>query len=374
MNLMKRITITPTIDALADDYRKEMLYKQPKGDIISSACKRLNQLIIEIKNEWLVPLEVKNSNGHQLYPARTQEDLIKYIEKIKTEYEILLVIHPSMFLNKIREFEYIIGTDEVSKIELDKRMDAQGMINPSKRQLFHELLVNAMRYDYVQRTIFPKYIRNLGIKTCVYCNSQYAITTDLNESLYQLDHCLPKSKYPYLSTSFFNLQPCCGTCNLRKSDNNMLHGNYFATIWREDSDPDSDFFHFYLKDGTLCKYLLSHKKEDLELEFVVKDRASDELRSLHKDYLDYFKINALYSEHKDVTEEVVWKKYVYSESYITSLRSAFNNLMGTDNVDIYRLIMGNYINEDDIYKRPLSKMIQDIAKQLHINLEPKDES
>lgn len=41
--------------------------------------------------------------------------------------------------------------------------------------------------------------------------------------------------------------------------------------------------------------------------------------------------------------------------------------------ELSRLIMGNYMNKDEVYKRPLSKLVQDIAKQLHINFEQKDE-
>lgn len=35
---------------------------------------------------------------------------------------------------------------------------------------------------------------------------------------YDLDHGKPKAKYPYLCTSFFNLQPACPSCNRKKSD------------------------------------------------------------------------------------------------------------------------------------------------------------
>ena len=153
----------------------------------------------------------------------------------------------------------------------------------------------------------------------------------------------------------------------------MLYGNIFATIWRENNEPDIDYFSFLLKDVSLSNYLLSHEKDDLEIEFTVEDDVSAELKLLHRDYQEYFKIDALYAEHKDVAEEIVWKKYVYSNAYLKSLHSAFITWTKKDDPELSRLIMGNYMNKDEVYKRPLSKLAQDIAKQLHINFESKDE-
>lgn len=365
---MKRIAITSEIDKWAQEFLKDMLYKVRHVEV-ARACKNLEELISNINAGWLVPLEVMDNVGNLLYARRNPVDLIAYIRKMKEEYKMLLIMHPFKFIDKIHEFESLIGTDEISRIEFNQMQDANGLINPPKKKLFHELLVQAMRYNHVQSKVFSKYIRLLGIKTCVYCNSQYAITTRSGESLYQLDHCLPKSKYPYLCTSFFNLQPCCGSCNLRKSANDMLYGKCFATIWREENEPDIDYFSFSLKANALSYYLLSHETDDLEIELVVEDDTSEELKLLHRDYQNYFKIDALYAENKDVVEEVVWKKYVYSDAYRESLHSAFKAWIKKDDLDVERLMMGNYMNKNEVYKRPLSKLVQDIAKQLHIDLE-----
>lgn len=57
----------------------------------------------------------------------------------------------------------------------------------------------------------------LGIKACVYCNASYTVATDDDRATFQIDHSYPKSKYPFLCTSFFNLQPSCMHCNQIKS-------------------------------------------------------------------------------------------------------------------------------------------------------------
>ena len=77
---------------------------------------------------------------------------------------------------------------------------------------FWELIVWALNYDGVREDVMPHYVKKMHLTACSYCNAQYAITTGEDEAgkrwaMYQLDHFKPKSKYPYLCVSFFNLQP-----------------------------------------------------------------------------------------------------------------------------------------------------------------------
>ena len=79
---------------------------------------------------------------------------------------------------------------------------------------FWELIVWALNYEGVRENVMPYYVKKMHLSTCSYCNAQYAITTGEDEdgkrwAMYQLDHFKPKSKYPYLCVSFFNLQPSC---------------------------------------------------------------------------------------------------------------------------------------------------------------------
>lgn len=55
-----------------------------------------------------------------------------------------------------------------------------------------------MLFKKGDKTLYKK----LGIKTCVYCNASYAIATDDNKATYQVDHCFPKSKYPFYVLHF----------------------------------------------------------------------------------------------------------------------------------------------------------------------------
>jgi hypothetical protein len=76
-------------------------------------------------------------------------------------------------------------------------------------------------------------------------------------------------------------------------------------------------------------------------------------------------IKAIYSQHVDVVEEMVWKAKIYNQSYQNSLRAAFLKYHPSP-ADFNRFILGNYTNPKDIHKRPLSKFVQDIARQLKL--------
>lgn len=364
---MKRLTITSKHEELVRQFVDEnMLYKHPHDEDISQSCKKLRLLANALEQGWHAPLDVIEK-GVLIYPKRPIDDLIDYLEKIRVEYRELLRIHPKDMEDKAEEFKNIIPPDEISKIRITRVKDLKG--NPlenSDEIFFHELIVQYMRYAYVQSTVFPQYVRLMGIKTCVYCNSQYTITTRNNKTFYQLDHCWPKSKYPFFSSSFYNLQPSCGTCNLYKSDNEMRYGNYTPSIWKEADDTSTDYFIFQLKDDAIVRYELSGNTEELEVDFKLKNEKDFDAKKLWEDYQKYFHIDELYAEHKDVIEELIWKKQAYSNGYLESLMDAFEGYPVA--VDIPRLFIGNYTNDKDILKRPLSKMVQDIAKQLGLKM------
>ena len=360
---MKKITITREIDGWAQEYCKSLKYRNIQEGEISSSCKKLSELKNDIQNGQYKVEGMENEEGGDEFSHGGIHKLIDYIEKIRQDYETLLTVHPKAFNRVIGEFEVIIPKEEVDRIKLKNTA-------ANKIEFFYEIIVRCMRYPHIQSKVFPEYVRRMGIKTCVYCNAQYAITTEGEgmESLYELDHCLPKSKYPYLSANFFNLQPCCGPCNRRKLANDMMHGDYFATIWREEGDEEKDYFFFHLKDESVAKYLTDYRRADIDVELRVMEDAPEDVKSLYQDYCNYFRINGLYGEHKDVAEELMWKKYTYNKALVQSLKDAFGSKANITELDVKRLVMGYYMDENDVYKRPLSKMVQDVARQLHIDI------
>ena len=75
-------------------------------------------------------------------------------------------------------------------------------------------------------------------------------------------------------------------------------------------------------------------------------------------------IRKIYTAHIDEVEEILWKSRIYNDSYREQLRQSFSNLFAHESDKFLRLYYGFFIKESDILKRPLSKMKQDIAKQI----------
>lgn len=273
-----------------------------------------------------------------------------YVQKIIDKWDSLIVANHQEISSLINEFHAIISTNSIQDVKIQNN------------KLLYKEIVDAMRYDYVQSTIYPNYILKLGIKTCVYCNAQYAFSVPGKNKYqnYELDHYYPKSKYPYLCTTFINLQPCCLKCNKIKSD--RLPDPDKEEIFKlfvPKGTPDVPEL-FRINNASIARYLASAKSDDLEICFDYPEN-----QKLKNGFEKFFHITRLYNAHKDVAEELIWKQKIYNNVIRDIYKQQFEALGFTD-AQFTRFILGNYAQLEEVHKRPLSKMTQDIAKQLKI--------
>ena len=270
-----------------------------------------------------------------------------YVKMIIQKYSIINTIQPQNF-EQFHEDFFTTLSDEDLKVPFPYK---------KKNVAFHEIIVKIMRYDAVREAEILPYIKKLGIKACVYCNTQLAITVDAEDQKYkgkyELDHFRPKSQYPYLCTSFFNLQPCCSNCNRSKNDRKGLFDLY--TKKKLVLNP----FVFQVSSESIVQYLMSLNCDELEIIFDSSDKA------LKKNHEELFHITELYKTQTDVVEEIIWKSKVYNLSYRKSLLDSFPSELSS-NIDFNRFILGNYCKDSEVHKRPMAKLVQDIAKQLGI--------
>lgn len=314
-------------------------------DRIRGIAKKYKSLLEKKKGRYKTPLErLKQLVGDN----RLDETQKKYVQLIIDKWDELILLEPPFntpFNTVIGDFEKIYISSDVATMKIGK-------------QLFHELIVSAMRYDHVQSTIYREVIADLDIKTCVYCNAQYAFSHSLGRNHfqnYEIDHWMPKSKYPYLCTSFYNLQPSCPKCNKSKSNRDDILPFCLYTKDSAKLNP----FDFNLDNASCAMYLATHDRSKLEISFNAREAGL-------KDWMDnLFHISFQYQAHKDVVEELVWKKKIYNKTIQEIYKESFKGL-GFNAVDFNRFILGNYGKEEDILKRPLSKLMQDVAKHLGI--------
>jgi hypothetical protein len=189
-------------------------------------------------------------------------------------------------------------------------------------------------------------VYTIDLNVCPYCNRSFINTTKKekgdNYRTCQLDHFYPKSKYPYLALSFYNLIPVCGTCNhLKGKDYNL---NIPSPYELESADD-------------LVKFELKLKSADL----MSKTGQEIIINPINSDYNvnSPIPLSELYKYHIDVAHEILQKKYIYTDERIGELFSSFPDLFDSER-EVKQLLVGNYLDPDDFNKRPLSKLTHDI--------------
>lgn len=190
------------------------------------------------------------------------------------------------------------------------------------------------------------FVEKLDIQTCPYCNRNYIFVVKKGKLRPEIDHFYPKTVYPYLAVNYFNLIPSCQTCNKTKSD--KFHPNWINPYDVEKAD-----------------YKLTYKPKSIN--FIEVERLKYDFNSFDINFkstnenIKIFKLKELYKQHKDIVLELLIKKVYYPKSYIDELKS-----FGFSEDEIYRYLFCNYKKEEDLYKRPLSKLIKDISEELDL--------
>jgi len=321
---MKQVLIDNNIEAIAQDY-KNLFEKDCKTEILSS----INLLL---KN-----LDIKD-----------QEYAIKkiYLENIIINYSLILTLRPD---------EMIIFFSKFILPPLDKN--------------FYKDIVSSMRYDIVRKKYMLLYVKKLEINCCAYCHTQN--TNIVNEyykrahngnkkgdiknqkGFFELDHYYPKSRYPFLCTSFYNLIPICSSCNKSKKDKSIDFEFYHISKMIQHG------FKFRITKNSIIKYKTTLNKNDIEIDFYHPNK-----KYLEK-YNNLFSIQLKYSEFKDIAEELIYKEMKYNDIYVKSVINTFGNNQ-LDPSLTKRIILGNYCEDDEVLKRPLAKFYQEIGLQLKI--------
>ena len=285
---MRKIYVDDKVRAAADDYAANV-FKNRRAD-------------------FQQPLDLlKKFRDNILSTQDTTQGkvLLAYVDRI-------LAVHSDLLHAEPKQMDKNAQTESLMKTRIQYRKSPK----KSETHLFYEWIVKAMRYDDVSSQIIP-YLNRINIRTCVYCNAQYAATARKvgkrsirYEAFFELDHFYPKSIYPFLCTNFYNLQPSCSSCNKHKEQNPSLFNLYTNDI-NETLNP----FQFSIPhDKVVLEYLKSNTAEALEICF---DAPGNNL--LRENHEKCFHITPLYSAFKDVAEEIIWKRKAWDKIHLRPL-------------------------------------------------------
>jgi len=310
---------------------------------------------------------------HDLYESRRKDyihpktilsDLAS--KKKHSQKRLLLFLHDRfdeiIRLKPLEQKELITKLGHLDYLHLLYNYNHRKNKKPTTTPLGSKVL-NAFKYSDFRAKAY-KIIDKLQIKSCVYCNAQLTINVKegaKQKSRLQLDHFYSKDKYPFLSASFYNLIPCCSSCNQTKSNKKVdLDKHFHLYSINHGLNP----FRFKIDNSTILKYLLSKQKDCsvLKIQFGSSQSENFEFAKTHD---NLFNITGIYDTQKDILEEQIIKAIFYDRSMQEVLIKQFSRLF-IDKSTIKRMLIGNYYEEEDIHKRPMSKLIQDISKQLNL--------
>lgn len=264
------------------------------------------------------------------------------LKATKKRTQTVLSIDEAVFLKSINTETKI---KEILSSNPDKLRDIIDDFEPRMSDDFKKVLYNAFVSNVYSTKKFDglKFVNDIGLQTCPYCNRAYIQSVSKRGVVRpQIDHFFPKDKYPYLGVSFYNLIPSCSVCN-----GTTVKGN-------RDS----------YKDNLVSPYEI--RNDDFKFSFDIKAINDFPPKLVEKIPINdkYFKLEDFYRHHGDITHELYIKLYREdTKEHYDSLRKSLSGI-GFDEAEIHRFITCGYLDDEELHKRPLSKLIKDISEEL----------
>lgn len=196
--------------------------------------------------------------------------------------------------------------------------------------------------------------QSLNINVCPYCNRNYTFTIKnkhAKSTRPDFDHFYDKDTYPILALSFYNLIPSCMLCNSRLKGTTPFSLETHLHPYQESFN---DYAKFKLNIESSSFY---YDKNGFDIELKISDKRAENIK-------EAFALEVLYKEHKDIVLELIQKAQIYNDSYIDELMQNYEGTLFKNREDLLRLVTCGYVSDDDLHKRPLSKLIKDISQEL----------
>lgn len=293
-------------------------------------------------------LEYCNLPATRVYRTSKLDGLVQlYFSAVITDFESLLRATPAT-LFKIKEL-----FDSLSTADQEDIQDAFRVTTLYDYFIKDKFYNTRLGLNYGSIYLSDK----LDVFTCPYCNENfiyyfnYRNGTSTIRRTFDWDHIYSQNDYPFLAISFFNLTPCCKVCNQIKLDQNLKYFNPHI-----DLDVNT-VFSFHLN-PIGAGFITDIKK--IQLQILYKKR----------NFKDEIKITAdavgLLSRmqcHKEIIKDVLNKQRMYPSPYLQSVAGQMASLYtGVQPAQLKRTLYGTHFNHQDYFKRPFSKLTDDILK------------
>ena len=320
----------------------------------------------------MIKIDLKDSQKQQiernLEAFITKKNILNKIRKIAcyledqncgNTAELLRKIDLNFFLtfgkqslqNYIAKFEHVIsidnsqnGGDNIKSIIAN---GPEGKRLPGFLYLYKKFSDSDEAYDI---------LKIINATVCPYCNRQYTFTIRKGnlKSRPQFDHYFPKSQFPYLSISVYNLIPSCALCNngKRNSSPDRILYPYEESFETKEIRFQAD---------NIVPYIL-REDNDISISLVALETPNENKSDIISAYNEDFKIEALYKLHSEEARKIIEKKYIFNDEALESICRSYSDAV-YDKKYLKELIFGKYEVEDFI-NHPLSKFTSDIFEQI----------
>lgn len=241
--------------------------------------------------------------------------------------------------------------------ELKSAISAIGEFDEREEEGFHRLYNN-----FIQRKLGKEWAELIGVSICPYCNRSYVFTLKKSGVRPHYDHYFPKSIYPYLAVSMYNLIPCCAVCNTAKSNFNtydkITEKEIFMYPYKDEFGYEVSFRTSY--EGDFRFWLGASDKFSLHLNPVTA--ASEDLKRKLRNTDKELHLSDLYEKHKDFVKDIISRTYIYDDNYIQSLLAGYPELFQSTG-EVKNFIYMNYLEKENWGNRILAKLTFDIIRE-----------
>jgi len=173
----------------------------------------------------------KKIKGHESEYRLHKNKLLHELTLLSKEKNSLLA---NYFISELAKSKNLTA---VKRLSFRIRNVCYGRSKPIKKvsclypKIFHHL-ENIFNYELLRKNFGLRIIKSSNVEICPYCNKR-SIECTLGKYVTatpDLDHFYPKSKYPFLSISLYNLVPSCNYCNQKFKHNRDTYPDYLNPL------------------------------------------------------------------------------------------------------------------------------------------------
>ncbi len=329
-----------------DNQREELkkFHEKVVWEIIEKRISKLEMIYDNHNKKESKPKILKDISDLSTTKKKTIKLLCECIANKKSIICKLCTIQPIYFktINKL-----------VERYKKDNKSIISKVVSTLGKDKLHEYLKYIFNFQDYSTNHGYRFVELVNIKVCPYCNMNYIFSATSKPAdkgtRPDIDHFYPKSDYPWLALSLYNLIPSCKVCNHKKRNE---FNQDLLNLYKDDLVDKFYFNAFPVNAQSLFNNVMDKNYE------VWLMHENDKSVTAHD---GIFLLEKRYNNFSDIINEIICKQIIYSSSYIENLVNQHDFINSYE--DAYRLVWGNYCNVEDFYKRPLAKFTSDIVKQ-----------